>query len=300
MVFNPLSEVLVQPCHALGLTPNNVTTLSKVLGCLGVAAFLLGYGELAAMLYMAMYVLDCVDGKLARRYDQCTVFGMLYDFDTDMLLHLLLFGVMILSNGCHVLYIWGLLAMASLGNLYYGLALATQCYKKHRHDNFLTGFEETLTPIGSHWMAVMFLAIHKSTFVMYRSVFPKFEPVGAARAMKVLRHVGPGTLVLLTALDLFFDVGNTWGKIPIGSLLSYIDSISPSKMFVLSSVGGVFAYLRYAKTTYSAPHPVHMGGLAMGFLQAAVAYNTGNNLSFALGVVLLAFHATYEFHLRTQ
>ena len=70
--------------HQLGLSPNMVTTLSLLTGLSAAYLLLVGrhYG-LAALLYLLAYYLDCVDGKLARAYNQVTVFGDYYDHFSD-------------------------------------------------------------------------------------------------------------------------------------------------------------------------------------------------------------------------
>ena len=67
----------------LGFTPNMVTTLGLLFGLW--SAYLITQKQLAmaALVFIISYYFDCVDGKLARRYDMQTQFGDLYDHTAD-------------------------------------------------------------------------------------------------------------------------------------------------------------------------------------------------------------------------
>lgn len=67
-----------------GWTPNMITTLSNVFGIL--AAYLIYKRKfgIAAIAFLLAYVLDCLDGYVARKYDMVTVFGDLYDHFSDL------------------------------------------------------------------------------------------------------------------------------------------------------------------------------------------------------------------------
>ena len=70
--------------HQLNFTPNAVTTLSLFTGIL--CAYLIYKKQYlyAGFAYMISYYLDCVDGKLARKYNMVTKFGDFYDHLSDV------------------------------------------------------------------------------------------------------------------------------------------------------------------------------------------------------------------------
>lgn len=286
-VYHPISTWLVEPCHRAGLTPNAVTTMSKTFGAAAIIALLLEQNGVAALLYIASYILDCVDGKLARRYKQCSLFGMLYDFDTDIIQHVLLYAVMIACNGGHLLYILHLYVLVALNSVYYGLVLALQSVARHKHDDFFTtlGTEVTaaLTMTGPlKLMAQFFMLIHKSLYCTYKLVFPKFDVKGAANAMAVLRHFGPGTLVTITALDMYLGIGNMYPSLAtIGTLMNGVGS---TKLLVASVGVG-------AAAAYSFNISAETMALAIVVGQTVLAFAVGAEASLALacGAYILGF-----------
>jgi hypothetical protein len=90
-------NLLLEPCdaieknvHEAGLTPNDITSLSCVFGCLAVLSVWWKRPKCAALMYDLSYFCDCLDGILARKYDQATRFGDLYDHYSDLSLFLLM------------------------------------------------------------------------------------------------------------------------------------------------------------------------------------------------------------------
>lgn len=76
--------------HARGWTPNMVTSVSLVSGLIAVGCVLWSAPRLAALAYLFSYFCDCMDGPLARRYNQVTILGDLYDHGKDVTVIILL------------------------------------------------------------------------------------------------------------------------------------------------------------------------------------------------------------------
>ena len=74
----------VDVLHALGVSPNAVTLLSALTSVLSLRSFLVGKPALSASFWLVSYVLDCVDGLLARRYGLETRLGDALDHITDV------------------------------------------------------------------------------------------------------------------------------------------------------------------------------------------------------------------------
>jgi phosphatidylglycerophosphate synthase len=86
-----LVDPLVPRAHDAGLTPNMITTLSLIFGLLAIFAVRERRPVAAALMYLISYYFDCLDGPVARRYNQVTDFGDKYDHVKDVLVVVWLF-----------------------------------------------------------------------------------------------------------------------------------------------------------------------------------------------------------------
>lgn len=80
--------------YNLGLTPNDLTTISLISG---LSSVYFAYNEqyiAASILWSIAYYYDCADGKLARKYNLTSKFGDLYDHVSDIIKHGLMFYVL--------------------------------------------------------------------------------------------------------------------------------------------------------------------------------------------------------------
>ena len=84
--------------YKLGFTPNMVTTLSIIFGLLSAAQILAGQFFLAMLLFVVAYYLDCVDGKLARKYHMTSQFGDYYDHFGDIFKIVVIIYALLKSN----------------------------------------------------------------------------------------------------------------------------------------------------------------------------------------------------------
>ena len=86
-LVDPLAARIIIPlANRTNITPNQVSFASFVVGLMAAAAFWQGnHGALAlgALLYHMSFVLDCVDGKIARLKGTGSVFGMWLDYSFD-------------------------------------------------------------------------------------------------------------------------------------------------------------------------------------------------------------------------
>jgi phosphatidylglycerophosphate synthase len=123
-VCRPPAAVLVYLLRNTPITPNQVTILS-VLVCAGAGAMFITlpghlWVALAALVFELSFVLDCVDGQLARLRKMASPLGHLFDFLMDEIKAMLIFGciaVMLWRNSADDIYLWagitGLFALAS-------------------------------------------------------------------------------------------------------------------------------------------------------------------------------------------
>jgi phosphatidylglycerophosphate synthase len=95
-VARPLAAVLLVPLQATSITPNQVTLLTLVVFAAGAAMLALAPGwralVIAAGVIELSYVLDCVDGQLARLKGMSSPVGAHLDFLMDELKAFLLVG----------------------------------------------------------------------------------------------------------------------------------------------------------------------------------------------------------------
>ena len=93
-VFIYIGEYFVDDARGIGMTPNMVTTLSLVTGIL--TALLLSYSNYiaASVMFLISYILDCMDGTMARKFNMETVFGDYYDHFSDITKILIIFIVL--------------------------------------------------------------------------------------------------------------------------------------------------------------------------------------------------------------
>jgi phosphatidylglycerophosphate synthase len=75
-----------------GLTPNMVTYMSTSLTFLALYYLYVGNEIYACVSYFFGYIFDCVDGKMARKYNMGSKYGMALDLVSDNLSHFILIG----------------------------------------------------------------------------------------------------------------------------------------------------------------------------------------------------------------
>jgi phosphatidylglycerophosphate synthase len=84
--------------YELGFSPNMVTTLSIIFGILAAYFIMKGHFIIASIMWLISYYLDCVDGKLARKYNMISEFGDYYDHIGDIFKIIIIFYALFNSN----------------------------------------------------------------------------------------------------------------------------------------------------------------------------------------------------------
>ncbi len=90
-------DTLLPIFNKYNLTPNHLTSVSLVFGVF--ASYFLYYDKyfLSSISWFMAYYFDCVDGKMARRYDMVTKFGDYFDHSSDTFKMILLIYIMYLK-----------------------------------------------------------------------------------------------------------------------------------------------------------------------------------------------------------
>ena len=89
-IFCPLASLLVDPLYNMCITPNMVTVISTICTLISIYFYHVKNNHLFIGLFLAGYLFDCIDGKLARRYNMGSDFGMALDLVSDNISHLIL------------------------------------------------------------------------------------------------------------------------------------------------------------------------------------------------------------------
>ena len=79
----------------LNFTPNDITTLSLILGILSIYCFVVKKFTMSAICYFISYCFDVYDGNYARTYNMVTRFGDYYDHIKDLIVNISLLYVFI-------------------------------------------------------------------------------------------------------------------------------------------------------------------------------------------------------------
>lgn len=82
LFVKPLSYLF----HEFNATPNQITTLSLITGIMAIYYSINKNLKMFTFFFVLSYILDCVDGYYARKYNMVTEFGDLYDHFKDYLI----------------------------------------------------------------------------------------------------------------------------------------------------------------------------------------------------------------------
>jgi phosphatidylglycerophosphate synthase len=143
-IFFPIASKLVDPLYNLGLTPNMVTILSTIFTFLSIYFLHLDKRIHAVISYIFGYILDCVDGKMARKYSMGSDFGMVLDCTSDTISNLCLLAYLIALRKFNLKFaiqLSSIFIFIYLLSIINGLNEAISSYKKMEQIIFMK-FEE--------------------------------------------------------------------------------------------------------------------------------------------------------------
>jgi phosphatidylglycerophosphate synthase len=217
-IFAPIAKKMVDPLYNLGMTPNMVTLISTIFTLSSIYFLHIGNKKLAVFSYIFGYLLDCVDGRMARKYNLGSDIGMAFDCVSDNISNLILF-IYILStrpyNQQTIIFICILFFMSGMLSLSYGLNEAVSAYEASKKsecisDNFykrrvnqLKDTELTNTRYETILYSI-FLLINKLSYTSYRSYFPEYDKQKIYEKLKILKHFGPGNYCIIVSIMLLY------------------------------------------------------------------------------------------------
>ncbi len=130
--------------YNLGFTPNMVTTLGILMGLLTGYEIFHEHYLAAAIFWVIAYYFDCVDGKLARKYNMTSRFGDLYDHFGDAFKYIVVIYALFYSNEKRTtdrqwLYVAILLGLAALLVIHMGYQ--ERIYNNNEESKFLSIYQ---------------------------------------------------------------------------------------------------------------------------------------------------------------
>ncbi len=215
-IFFPISDLLLEPLHNLGLKPNHITLFSAISSLFGVYLYYKNKINLSIIFFLIGYLFDCIDGRMARKYNQGSTLGMILDTVTDNLTTIPLFLIFIYQTyqttvkegilNCRLFYLILLFIVTYFFSSVFGINEALDSYNKYKDDNFpkykLKEIEKEnwdKTIIGK-----LFLIIYKQSYNSYKSIYPK--PITKESLDRIKKHLyrlkefGPGNYIIFISI----------------------------------------------------------------------------------------------------
>jgi len=194
-LFFPIAKLLIDPLRNIGLTPNIVTYLSTALTFLALYYLYVDNKLYACVAYSFGYIFDCVDGKMARKYNMTSKYGMALDVVSDNLSNFILISYLTLTKGYFHWYTPLIIFMSYMISLSYGLNEAIDSMAAIGNDNFYERRKkELMTESGIIYDSYLFI-IHKS-YMIYKFFFPVYDIQKIDKWLNILKNFGPGNFCL--------------------------------------------------------------------------------------------------------
>ena len=216
-VFFPIGDILLPILYKLGITPNMVTLISTICPVSSISYLNMKKPNFKkfAILYVLGYFFDCIDGRLARKYNQGSTFGMLFDSVSDIVTNSLLILTYVFNfykqkNFKYILP--ALIVISHRISVNYGIMEAEECYKKNNHDNFyeykkkmLKDFDNTLLKTV---LKRIYLKIHRVSYETYRNLYPNYDKEKISKDFKKTKEIGFGNYSIFVVLVIYFTMLN--------------------------------------------------------------------------------------------
>jgi len=215
-IFFPIAQKLIDPLYCMGLTPNMITIISTIFTFLSIYFLHLNKRYLAFCAYLSGYILDCVDGRMARKYSMSSDIGMVLDTTSDNVSNTVLFSYILLNRPINLMNTSLFVLLGSLSymlSLSFGLNEAISSYKSTGTDNFYEkrlkqfGNKSTIYEKGTIYekkLFDLFLLINKISYDSYKKFFPTYDIKRINKWLKVLKHFGPGNYCLFVSILLLY------------------------------------------------------------------------------------------------
>jgi len=167
--------------YKLGFNPNMVTTLSILFGFLSAYQIMIEHYFTASILFVISYYFDCVDGKLARKYNMVTKFGDYYDHFGDLFKITAVFYALVIAKG----------DITNAKHWIFTTIILFFTLTQYIH----LGYQERIYNTSS-----------ESPFLNILKVFTVFD-TNPEKTIQITKYFGCGTWIVCFALIIFF-----WNK----------------------------------------------------------------------------------------
>jgi phosphatidylglycerophosphate synthase len=201
-IFFPIANKLVTPMKEVGLTPNMVTLIGTFCRLLSIYYISIDEYHHAAIAYFVGYIFDCVDGKLARKYNMSSKEGMVLDLTADNITNFMLVAFLVYKFGPLQWFVIVIVIMTYILSFSYGMNEAIASQKATNNDNFLA---RRLTQIGktNSILDNIFLIITGMTYSSYKRLFPTYDETKINKWLPIMKEFGPGNYNLLVTFIIF-------------------------------------------------------------------------------------------------
>ena len=194
-LFFPISKMLIPICKDFGLTPNMITTLSLI--CTLNCYMKINKNKKEAMFsYFLGYLLDCMDGMMARKYNMGSNFGMTYDLVTDTISNALILQLMFTKKNIPP-NIKAMIAVMLIFLMLLNSFNEAHCaFEKTGNDNFYKIKKNQLKE-NTGFLKEIYLKIEESNYDIYKKIIPVYDEKKVLAYVKYFKMCGPGNFCLM-------------------------------------------------------------------------------------------------------
>lgn len=210
-IFFPLSTIILDPLYHLGFTPNMITIISTLFTIYSIYLLDNNNNNLAAVSYFIGYMLDCVDGRMARKYSMFSDIGMALDCVSDNISNFILFSYLIInreSKHINIIIFIILGIFTYMLSISYGINEAMLSYKDTGDDNFYLRRVKQLCNKQSTGLTKLlyniFLFITKISYESYKYICPEYNVDNNEKWLKILKLFGTGNYCLFVTFILLY------------------------------------------------------------------------------------------------
>lgn len=206
ILFTPIAELLVDPLYSLGLTPNMVTIISTIFTLATIYFLHTGNVIIAVLSYIIGYTLDCVDGKIARKYNMMSNFGMVLDLTTDFISNILIVAyILYYNNSVDTLYLIIILYFFSyMLSFSYSMIEAIASYKATKDDNFYKRKYDILKKESpNNLLYDLYLSLINVSYTKYREYFPNYNYEKISNSLHYIKEFGAGNYLVFMSIIIF-------------------------------------------------------------------------------------------------
>ena len=212
-IFFPLGDVLLPLLHYLKITPNMVTLMSTLSTTTSIYYILNDNFKKFSIFYLLGYFFDCIDGRLARKYNMGSIFGMVFDSVSDIVTnYMLLIGYIYkFYNKKNFGFLVTILIVVSYNlSVSYGINEAKLCYQKNKHDNFYKYKKEQLKDFGKTNLEKIFknifLNVHKFSYISYKNSFSKYNEKDITNTLNITKEIGFGNYSIFIVVLVYYTM----------------------------------------------------------------------------------------------